>query len=251
IWVERPEARRAIEEVAAAVGADLLLGPETARLEIVEDRGWEGQRLNLQTAENRYQLSLLLGGYHQAKNAALAVLGAEILAGRGWERLDHEAIVAGAGGSRWPGRLERVDLPGGRSVLLDVAHNPDGAEALARFLDRRELTYDLLFGVLADKDVGEILPVLAAKARRVTLTSPHSHRALPPEEIERLLPAGRVDVVPAAPPALDSALAGDPELLVVCGSVYLVGEIRELLRERFGAPSPAVSDLGDSHQRAS
>jgi dihydrofolate synthase/folylpolyglutamate synthase len=134
-------------------------------------------------------------------------------------------------------------------VLLDVAHNPDGAEALARFLGRQELDYNLLFGVLADKDAGEILPVLAAGARSVILTSPDSERALPPAEIEKLLPAGRAVVVPAAAPALERALADDPELLVVCGSVYLVGEVRGLLRERFGAPEPAVSPI--PYQRAS
>jgi dihydrofolate synthase/folylpolyglutamate synthase len=250
-WVERPDAVRAIREVAAAVEADLRLGPETAGLEIVENRGWDGQRVHLETPEQEYRLSLLLGGQHQAKNSALAVLGAEILARRGWGRFNRDAIVAGAGGSRWPGRLERVDLPDGKTVLLDVAHNPDGAESLSRFLSRRELTYDLLFGVLADKDVGEILPVLAEGARRVILTSPDSHRALPPEEIEKLLPTGRVVVVPAAAPALDRALAGDQELLVVCGSIYLVGEVRGLLRYRFGAPPPAVGDLRDPHQRAS
>jgi dihydrofolate synthase/folylpolyglutamate synthase len=248
-WVERPEAQRAIQEVAVAVGADLRLGPEVAKIEIVEDRGWDGQRLHLETDEDRYRLSLQLGGHHQAKNAALAVLGAEILAQRGWERLSRDAIVAGAEGSRWPGRLERVDLPGRRSVLLDVAHNPDGAEALARFLSRQELDYNLLFGVLADKDAGEILPVLVAKARSVILTSPDSERALPPAEIEKLLPAGRAVVVPAAAPALERALADDPELLVVCGSVYLVGEVRELLRDRFGVPPPAVSPI--PYQRAS
>jgi dihydrofolate synthase/folylpolyglutamate synthase len=248
-WVERPEALHAIQEVAASVEADLRLGPERARLEIVEDRGWDGQSLNLETDEDRYRLSLLLGGHHQAKNASLAVLGAEILAQRGWEKLSQEAIVAGVEGTRWPGRLERVDLPEAKSVLLDVAHNPDGAEALSRFLGRQGLTYDLLFGVLADKDAGEILPILAAGARRVILTSPDSDRALPPEEMERLLPAGRVVVVPAAAPALDRALAGDHELLVVCGSVYLVGEVRGLLRDRFGTPPPALSPI--SYQRAS
>ena len=95
-WVERPEARRAIQEVAVAMEADLRLGPEAAGLEIVEDRGWDGQRVHLQTDGDRYRLSLLLGGHHQAKNAALAVLGAEILAQRGWEGLSRDAIVAGA-----------------------------------------------------------------------------------------------------------------------------------------------------------
>ena len=68
-------------------------------------------------------------------------------------------------------------------------------------------------------------------------------------EIEKLLPAGRAVVVSAAAPALERALADDPELLVVCGSVYLVGEVRGLLRERFGAPEPAVSPI--PYQRAS
>lgn len=249
-WVERPEALRAIQQVAAAVEADLRLGPRMAGVEIVADLGWDGQQIELETARDRYRLSLRLGGRHQANNAALAVLGAEILAQSGWEGLNRDAIVAGAEESRWPGRLERVELPGGKSVLLDAAHNPDGAEALSRFLEERKIAYDLLFGVLADKDVGQILPALAGGARRVILTSPHSHRALAPEALERLVPRGRIAVVPAVEPALEEALGADDELLVVCGSIYLVGEVRGLLRERFGAPPPAVSALTRERRRA-
>jgi len=169
------------------------------------------------------------------------VRAAEALASLGFGRLDSAAIAAGAAACRWPGRLEPVLLPGGRRVLLDAAHNADGAAVLARFLSRLEAPIDLLFGVLADKDYGEMLPRLAARARRVVLTRPVNPRAKDPAELLPLL-AGRegVFVEPDLNRALDRALALGGEVLAACGSIYLVGEVRKRLRQRFGVPEPLV-----------
>ncbi len=242
VWIEDAEPAQSVQTVAAEVGADLRFASREVRIEAVEPRGWEGQRVRLATPAGEHGLEMALLGDHQAKNLGLAVRAAETLAGLGFDRLNSDgigAIAAGAAACRWPGRLEPVELPGGRRVLLDAAHNRDGAAVLARFLDRLERPADLLFGVLADKDYREMLDLLAPRAGNLVLTRPASPRAKDPAELLPLL-AGRDGVVVEPDPgrALARALALDGEVLGVCGSIFLVGEVRNGLRERFGVPAP-------------
>jgi dihydrofolate synthase / folylpolyglutamate synthase len=241
-WVEAPEAAAALFAAAAETGADLAFAPARVAIEAVAPAAG-GQRVRLATPRGRHDLCIALLGAHQAKNLGLAVLAAEALAGLASDRLDRldaAAIAAGAAACRWPGRLEVVDLPGGRRVLLDAAHNPEGAAALAGFLAGAPPP-DLLFGVLADKDAGEMLAALAGRAGRIVLTAPASPRARPPAELAALVPDRDVVVEPDPGRALELALAAPAHAaLVVCGSIFLVGEIRRRLRERFGVPAPAL-----------
>jgi len=239
VWIEEPEAAGSVLQAAVDLGADLRFASAEVKVEGIESRGWEGQRVRLATPVRRYDLQLGLLGDHQAKNLGLAVRSAEVLSGLGFDRIDPRAITEGAAAARWPGRLEPIALPGGRRVLLDAAHNPDGAEALARFLDCLDQPVDLLFGVLGDKDYSAMLGTLAPRARRIVLTTPASPRAKPPEELAALLGDREgVFVEPDRTQALDRALALGGEVLVACGSIFLIGEVRRGLRERFG-------DFGD------
>jgi dihydrofolate synthase/folylpolyglutamate synthase len=239
VWIEDAEPARSVQTVAGEVGADLRFASREVLIEAVEPRGWVGQRVRLATPAGEHDLEMALLGDHQAKNLGLAVRAAEELARLGFDRLDAVAITAGAAACRWPGRLEPVEIPGGRRVLLDAAHNLDGAAVLAGFLDRLREPANLLFGVLADKDYREMLDLLTPRARHLVLTRPVSPRAKDPAELLPLL-AGRegVAVEPDPGRALDCALALDGEVLVVCGSIFLVGELRRGLRERFGVPAP-------------
>ncbi|HWN41327.1 MAG TPA: hypothetical protein VNW71_03860, partial [Thermoanaerobaculia bacterium] len=98
---------------------------------------------------------------------------------------------------------------------------PEGAAALAEFLDQVPGPVDLLFGALGDKDVAEMLVPLAKHARRIILTTPASDRARPPEELAELLPGREdVEIVPDLGQALERALQPGVRL-VVCGSIYL------------------------------
>ena len=100
----------------------------------------------------------------------------------------------------------------------------------------------MLFGVLDDKPVGEMLPHLDSRAERVVLTQPTSPRARPAEDLAALL-AGRPNLHTEPDPAhaLDLALdSGTAPLLVICGSIVLVGELRTALRRRFNLPPPAA-----------
>jgi dihydrofolate synthase/folylpolyglutamate synthase len=243
-WIEEPEPAEAVREMAIAVGADLRFASSEVRIERIEgNTGRMGQRVRLATPAGLYDLAIGLSGAHQAKNLGLAVRAAEVLAAAGFPGLDSSAIVRGAAACRWPGRLEEVEILGGRRVLLDAAHNPGGAETLAAFLSGDARPVDLLFGVLADKDASGILSTLAPHVRRFVFTTPASPRAQDPSTLAAFLPPGtpeaEVDVEHDPEKALDRALALGGDTLVACGSIFLIGEIRRMLRERFGVPPPA------------
>lgn len=241
VWLEEEEPAAAARQVAAEVGAELRFVHREVAILGVEPLGRRGQRVRLATPVRSYELEISLPGRHQASNLALAVRAAEILAENGFGRLGPDAIAAGARRCRWPGRLEEVTLPDGRRCLLDAAHNAEGAAALAGFLAEEAEPVDILFGVLVDKDAREMLASLAPRARRFVFTAPASPRARPPAELGEILPAsfrGEIEAVAQPREALLRALAGASRMLVVCGSIFLVGEIRRYLREEFGVPPP-------------
>jgi dihydrofolate synthase/folylpolyglutamate synthase len=230
------EAARALAEEARRLGSDLHRVDEETSLENLASSGSGGQRLDLRTPLALYHLTTALAGDHQLENVATAVRAAELL-GALDRRLDRRAIVAGVAAARWPGRLELVDLAHGKPpVLLDAAHNPDGCRALARFLAQLGRPLTLVFGCLADKAATEMLAALAPLAGRIVLTRPTSPRARAPEELVEEVPPGPAVEVAAEPAAaLARALTSETALVVVAGSIVLVGEIRRRLRESYGA----------------
>jgi dihydrofolate synthase/folylpolyglutamate synthase len=226
-WIKDPEPATALREVASTVGTDLRFAQDLVHLESAETEAWAGQRVRLKTPVRSYDLRIHLLGEHQRKNLALAVLAAEILGTKNFPRLDATAITAGAAACRWPGRLEIFELAGGRHLTLDAAHNAEGAAALSAFLTTLGRPVDLLFGVLADKAVAEMIGLLAPHARNVILTTPPNPRAKDPAEVAALL-GDRAGVIVEPDPerALERLLALDGEVAVVCGSIYLIGELR-------------------------
>lgn len=169
-------------------------------------------------------LPLPLRGAHQAGNAAVAAAACLALGRRGVP-IPAEAIRRGLGRVRWPGRLELVR--DGRA-LLDVAHNPEGARALAAALGplvRERGKVVLVFGAMRDKDVAGIARPLLPLARQVLLAAPVLARALPPTEFPPSV-AGRA--MPSVAAAADEALelAGPDGLVVVTGSSFVVAEAR-------------------------
>jgi dihydrofolate synthase/folylpolyglutamate synthase len=251
-WVEATEAADALRAAAATLGAELRAAEHEVAITGAAADGWDGQRVTLETPRARRELRIRLLGRHQTHNLGLAVRAAELLADEGFPALDDRALSAGAAACRWPGRAEVVELPGGRRVLLDAAHNGEGAAALGELLAsvrRQAGTLDVVFGVLADKDAGEMLRHVAPWARRLIFTTVPSPRARRADELPALLERGagtwaaRDAVVEADPAAaLARALDLGAETVVVCGSIFLVGELRQLLRQRYGVP-PAAADL--------
>lgn len=207
--------------------------------------GW--QRVRLRSATETYSMPFALAGSHQLDNLATAVLAAEELRRLGWRRLDTESIQHGVAACRWPGRLESLRV-GDSTILLDAAHNPQGAAALARHLRHLGRPFDLLFGAMADKDITAMLTMLcaaeaqpAAEARpgikgHLWLVRPSDPRAWNPEVFE--LPISmrdqwHVEIPEDLVSGLERATEKTTRLLVVSGSLRLVGDVRSLLFDRF------------------
>jgi dihydrofolate synthase / folylpolyglutamate synthase len=218
---QNPEAALVLEHRAAQVGVPLQR--EGHELHVVP-RGFtlEAQRLDLAGPDWRLDdVACGLLGVFQPGNALLAAAAARAL-GAG-----EPAIRAGLRGARWPGRFQvfRRDPV----VILDGAHNPAGARALAAslraYFPGRPVTF--VIGILADKDAGGILSALRPLAARVILTAAANPRAAAPDSLRARLPAdARVDVVasPADALARATAEAGDG-IVCVAGSLSLIGDV--------------------------
>lgn len=180
-----------------------------------------------------YHLALV--GRHQVQNA-LAVLHSLIgLRGAGFA-IDDDAIRRGLAQVRFPGRLERV---GARpDVLLDGAHNPGGVDALCRavdeFLAGRRLF--VVLGMVADKAAKPCVHEIARRAAAVFAVAPDSERALPSAELAALaaLDCAAVHDCGTAAAAIPAALqaAAPDDCVLVCGSLYLVGEAEKIFAAR-------------------
>jgi dihydrofolate synthase / folylpolyglutamate synthase len=177
-----------------------------------------------------------MAGRYQASNAATALASAELLQEMGFA-LPESAMRAGIEGSSWPGRMEMVgEEP---RILLDGAHNQAGVIALADEL--REIPHErliLVAGVMADKDAEEMFKPLFPMANRVYTVSPSLERAMPSDRLAEFCRSFCVDCSDAG--TVEEGLyqakefACSADLIVVCGSLFTVGEARSVLfSERF------------------
>jgi dihydrofolate synthase/folylpolyglutamate synthase len=175
-------------------------------------------------------LGLGLRGRHQVDNAAVAVLALETADEAGMA-VTPQALETGLREARWPARLDLLDV-GGRSLLVDGAHNPGGAAALAAYL--REVYpagLPLVFGVMADKDIEGMLAPLVPFARPLVVTRAPGRRAAQPDrvaEAARALGMPEVIVVADIAPAIHAAW-GRGDTAVVAGSLYLAGAVLSLI----------------------
>ena len=190
---------------------------------------------------SRYPLSVLgkqilvetpLIGRHQLRNIALAIATAEELSKQGFP-ITADSIETGVRETHWPGRFQIV--PGAPEVVLDVAHNPAGAWALrstlsACYEDRRII---FVFGAMRDKAIAEIAEILFPLAERIIATSADNPRSATPEDIRSAARRthSEIDLRPDVTSAIEHArkLAGTDGVVVITGSIYIVGEAMRAL----------------------
>jgi dihydrofolate synthase/folylpolyglutamate synthase len=223
--------RRVIQRQARKVKTSLT---ETCDACTVRIKGNFRERycFDLKTPIREYRrLRLSLYGQHQVRNASLAVLAIEALK-------DFPVTVGeirrGLSRIRWPGRLD--EYRSHRRTLLDGAHNPEGARLLREFLDRRkEKEVHLVFGAVRDKDIRRIGAALFPVADSIHLTPLLNTRSADPAEIaamhRKFFPKMRI--YGSMQDALYAAWKESPPsgLVVVTGSLYLVGELLPLVRK--------------------
>lgn len=224
---------RPILDRCAAVDAPLRrTGPRQPYRAEVRSSGWDGVTVDARTPGTALPaLRIGLIGPHQAHNAAVTLAVLDAL-GERWElRVDEDAVRTGLAAVRWPGRLELLDgaSVGLGRVLLDGAHNPAGAAALARAL--RDLGVErptIVFGAMRAKDVRGVLLALAPLQPAFIFTRVDDPGASDPAELARIWSRiGGVARTAATPAEALERAEGDP--VVVAGSLYLVGAVRGMI----------------------
>jgi len=218
---QRPEAARVLEARAAALAVP-----------VVRTQDWTVRDLQLDARGSRFRLSggrvlrlrCPLAGEHQVENAVTAAVALASLA------VSDSAIESGIANAHWPGRLERVsESP---EIIVDGAHNPAGARALAAYIQRfySGRRVRLIYGAMRDKAVEEISGILFPLAQQVIVTAPRQARALTPEAMREI--ADHTNLVTAE--GIEAALAlvqdATPEdVIFVTGSLFLVAEARRVI----------------------
>lgn len=183
-----------------------------------------------------YELHLL--GVHQVENSAVALMAIRLLHNID-ARITMEKAAEALRLVSWPARFERMDF-GAQAVVIDGAHNPAGMRALRSSLDAIFPAEErvLLLGILKDKDIDAMLHILLRPNDTVVVTVPQSERADSAADLlRRVAPAVQhVEAFDDNEEALDRALelANGEKLLVIAGSLYLVGGVRQMLMQRKG-----------------
>lgn len=196
------------------------------------ERGVGGFLVTIEGAEDTYEdIFLPLHGRYQLTNLAIAVAAAEALLGR---KLDPEAVRDAASVATMPGRMER--MASSPMVMIDGAHNTDGVGTVVESLLEEFPTtrWQLVLGVMGDKNVEMMMERLASVVDGVIATAVDSKKAVPAAELaERVASVVDVPVLVGETPAdaLDMARAeaGREGAVLVTGSLYLVGEVRDIL----------------------
>ncbi len=217
--VQRPEALRVLE--ARALELDVpVTHSASLRIENLEiDR--YGSRFRL-VSDEILEISCPFAGAHQIENARVAA-AAMLKFG-----LEAPAIAAGIARAKWPGRLERVRS--NPDIILDGAHNPAGARALAAYILEffPNEPIRIIYGAMRDKAVDEVTATLFPLAAEVIITAPDQPRAVAPEALAAVVEHANLRAAPNLAAALE--LAGHrPLTTFITGSLFLVGEARALL----------------------
>jgi len=205
---QRPEAAAVLEARAA-----------TLQVPVTRAEDFEIRDLHIDARGSRFSgIVCPLAGEHQVDNAVTAALALRTLG----------VSTDGIAEARWPGRIEHVSP--NPDIILDGAHNPAGARALARYLERfyggRRIW--LVYGAMRDKAIDEVAGVLFPMATELVLTAPDTSRALRPEALAEF--AGRGHIEPTVEAAINYARthAADEDVIVITGSLFVVGEARKL-----------------------
>lgn len=226
-------ARRVITNRARAVGAPL------SRIGRDFDAHWTGATLHVQSGEREYPgLKLGLRGHYQADNAACAIVAMEQLSRVGLH-VDDTALRKGLRRAKWPGRLEWC--PGEPTFLFDAAHNAAGCQTLGRYLD--DLAFPgrvvLLFGAMRDKDHRRMLAAFDDHVEKRIYVASKVGRSQPAERFQALRD-GTVARSVRDGIARARRAAGPGGLVVVAGSIFVVSEVRAVVKNARTDPPIAM-----------
>lgn len=230
-------------ERARAVKAPLILASDRISVEVAA-MTWSGQTLRISSDHASYgTIHTSLPGHHQGANAALSVAVAEVLDDLG-VTVGGDAVRRGLAGAVWPARGQLIaSVP---PTLLDGAHNPEAAAALAAWVRNvagKKTPVGWVVGFLGDKDPAAFMHALGPLARRVWIVPVQSERAMPTADVaQRLAFLPSIEVMPDLESgwrAAESWARAEAGAVVICGSLYLAGEVLERISRPGGGRSSA------------
>jgi dihydrofolate synthase/folylpolyglutamate synthase len=223
-----PDAEAAIESIAGERGATIVRANDGVVLERLLVPPGAPTRIRLRTPTHDYgELTISLRGAHQIGNAVVAVRLLELLDALGI-RVPAAAIANGLAKVSWPGRLEHRRISADREMILDAAHNPAGAAALAAYLSE---TFDeklpLVFAAMRDKNVPRMFEVLLPTVSTVILTRASNRRTADLEDLAQQASAASTTSVLVRPQLADALATawGLSPRIVVAGSIFLLGDV--------------------------
>jgi dihydrofolate synthase/folylpolyglutamate synthase len=216
---QRPEAAAVLEARAGEL-----------RVPVTRFKEFEIRDLHMDARGSRFSgIVCPLAGEHQIDNAVTAALALRALG----------ISPDGIKDARWPGRIEHVSP--NPDIILDGAHNPAGARALARYLERfyggRRIW--LVYGAMRDKAIDEVAGVLFPVAAELVLTAPDTPRALRPEALAEFAGRGHIEPTVESAIAYARADAAEEDVIVITGSLFVVGEARRLFLTTTGGRWPS------------
>ena len=230
-YPQEKEAGQVIADVCRSLGCELVsIKPDSG--EFVETVKLT-QKIRVKTDRQMYELDLSLLGKHQIMNCAVAVNAAEKLQELGL-CISRDDIISALGKVKWIGRLEA--LRENPLVVIDGAHNIDGitllSESLKTYFKYEKLI--LIIGILRDKQVEEMIGMIAPQAHRVIAVTPNSGRAESAAELNEVIVKfnRNSEACDDYGEAFEKALgyAGKDDLVLVCGSLYMIGDMRKVIK---------------------
>ena len=214
-------------------GVPVVVGPvDSESLSVIARVANErGAALIRATPADAAPFTLGLYGDHQRANAGVAVRLLEQLTARG-VGVPSDAVARGLADPEWPGRLDQRRLPDGRELLLDAAHNPAGAAALASYLTAESQRRPLVFAAMRDKDIDGMFRILLPAIGAAVMTRASNPRSADPgmlaDSARRIAPALPIAIEPSSTDALAAAWRMSPRI-VVAGSIFLLGDVMRQL----------------------
>ncbi len=234
-YPQDPEAKEVVEQVAKEKNAELITVP-VDNLNITE-MSELGSKFDFKYGNHDLKdLQIRLIGKHQAYNASTALTVLLTLKDKGEIDLTEEQIRVGLEETRWIGRLELLKT--NPRFIIDGAHNMQGIEALKKTIDE-VFKYDKLIlglGILADKDVENMIAEMAPVGDEIIVTTPNIFRAMEAEELGKRISKYNKNytVEPNIERAIDLALekAGENDIILFSGSLYLIGDVRRYAKNK-------------------
>ena len=250
IFPQQNESEEVIEKVCIERNSKLIKVPQNSAIYLGKDNLMQNtanlleekkytnrdniiQKIKIQTSNDNYDIELALLGKHQLLNCSVAVHAIEELIVIG-VKISKDNILMGLRNVRWPARLEVMNKK--PLVVIDGAHNIDGIEKLTESIDMY-FNYNkivLILGILADKQVEDMIKTIVPKVSRVITVTPHSDRAELSGELKVQVEKYNTncEAIEDYEEAYKKALnyCSEEDLLLVAGSLYMVGDMRRIIR---------------------